>query len=107
MTISIRQVGPCFAGEVTGIDLRQPLSVEDAAAIHAGMDEHAVLAIRGPVIDKETQMAFTLRLGEIEHAGGTSLRAPEDYRWPTSFADVSNLDRDDKPFAREQARRRY
>ena len=78
MTISIRQVGPCFAGEVSGLDLREPLSVEDAAAIHAGMDRYAVLVIRGPVIDKETQMDFTLRLGEIEHAIGTSLRAPEE-----------------------------
>ena len=58
-------------------------------------------------IDKETQMDFTLRLGEIEHAIGTSLRAPEDYRWPTSFADVSNLDKDDKPFARDDRRRLF
>ncbi len=107
MTISIRQVGPCFAGEVTGVDLREPLTPEDAAAIHAGMDKYAVLAFRGPVIDKETQMDFTLRLGEIEHAIGTSLRAPEDYRWPTSFADVSNLDKDDKPFARDDRRRLF
>ena len=26
MTVTIRQIGPCFAGEVEGIDLRQPLT---------------------------------------------------------------------------------
>ena len=37
MTLSIRQVGPCFAGEVSGIDLTQPLGLDDIAAIHDGM----------------------------------------------------------------------
>ena len=32
MPVNIRQVGPCFAGEVEGIDMTQPLSPEDAAA---------------------------------------------------------------------------
>ena len=43
MTISIRQIGPCLAGEVSGIDIRQPLREQDIAAIHAGMDDYAVL----------------------------------------------------------------
>ena len=38
MTISIRQVGPCFAGEVDGIDMRRPLTKDEVAAVHAGMD---------------------------------------------------------------------
>ncbi len=107
MTMSIRQAGPCFAGEVSGLDLRTPISPDDALAIHRGMDEYAVLAIRGPVLSAEQQMDFTLKLGEIEHAIGTSLRAPEDYRWPTSFADVSNLDRHEKPLPRDDRRRLF
>ena len=31
-SIRIRQVGPCFAGEVEGLDLRRPLSPEENAA---------------------------------------------------------------------------
>ena len=38
MPFTIRQVGPCFAGEVDGIDLTKPLPPQDIAAIHAGMD---------------------------------------------------------------------
>jgi alpha-ketoglutarate-dependent 2,4-dichlorophenoxyacetate dioxygenase len=107
MSISIRQVGPCFAGEVDGLDMRQPLSREDAAAIHAGMDRYAVLVFRNQKIDDAQQLAFTQALGPIEQAIGTSLRAAQDYRLPTTFADVSNLDAANKPFARDDRRRLF
>jgi alpha-ketoglutarate-dependent 2,4-dichlorophenoxyacetate dioxygenase len=107
MPIKIKQVGPCFAGEVEGIDMTRPLSDEDAAAIHAGMYEYAVLVFHDHHITGEQQLAFTRSLGEIERAIGTSLRAPEDHRMPTTFADVSNLDKDDKPFARDDRRRLF
>jgi alpha-ketoglutarate-dependent 2,4-dichlorophenoxyacetate dioxygenase len=38
---------------------------------------------------------------------GTGLRRPEEYRLPTTFADVSNLDKDNKPFARDDRRRLF
>lgn len=107
MPVVIHQVGPCFAGEVEGIDLSRPLSPEDATAIHAGMDDHAVLVFRGQQIDDEQQLTFTRSLGPLEQAIGTSLRAPEDHRLPTTFADVSNLDKHDKPFARDDRRRLF
>ena len=59
------------------------------------------------VDDDAQQLAFTRSLGEIEHAIGTSLRAAADYRLPTTFADVSNLDRNDAPFARDDRRRLF
>ena len=107
MPIKIRQIGPCFAGEVEGVDMTKPLSQEDAAAIHAGMDEYAVLVFHDQHITAEQQLAFTQSLGEIEHAIGTSLRAAGDYRLPTTFADVSNLDKDNKPFAVDDRRRLF
>jgi alpha-ketoglutarate-dependent 2,4-dichlorophenoxyacetate dioxygenase len=107
MPVAIRQVGPCFAGEVAGIDMRQKLTPDEVAAVHAGMDRYAVLVFRDQHIDDAQQLAFTKSLGEIEHAIGTSLRAAQDYRLPTTFADVSNLDRDDTPFARDDRRRLF
>src|SRR4029453_16753732 len=101
MTVTIRQVGPCFAGEVSGIDMRQPMTPEEVAAIHAGMDRYAVLVFRDQDIDDAQQLGFTRSLGEIEHAVGASLRAAADYRLPTTFADVSHLDRNKQPFARQ------
>ena len=45
--MDIRQVGPCFTGEVSGIELAGALSPEEIAEIHAGMDTYAVLVFRG------------------------------------------------------------
>ncbi len=107
MPLITRQIGPCFAAEVEGVDLTRSLSPEEVAAVHAGMDEYAVLVFHDQKIDDEQQLAFTRSLGEIEHAIGTSLRAPEEYRLPTTFADVSNLDKENKVFAREDRRRLF
>jgi alpha-ketoglutarate-dependent 2,4-dichlorophenoxyacetate dioxygenase len=107
MSIVTRQVGPCFAAEAEGIDLRKPLSEEDVAAIHAGMDEYAVLVFHDQPIDDEQQLAFSRSLGEIEHSVGASLRAPDEYRLPTTFADVSNLDKNNQPYARDDRRRLF
>jgi len=107
MAITIRQVGPCIAGEVDGIDIRQPLSNEDAAAIHAGMDEYAVLVFREQPMTPDQQLAFSRSLGPLERSIGAGLRKPEEYRLPTTFADVSNLDIDDKPMARDDRRRLF
>ena len=107
MSLEIRQIGPCFAGEVDGVDLRQPLSDDDAEAIHDGMDKYAVLVFRGQPMSGEEHLAFTRSLGEIEHSIGTSLRAANEVRLPTTFADVSNLGKDNKPYGREDRRRLF
>src|SRR3984893_8185841 len=107
MPVSTRQIGPCFAAEVEGVDMTRPLSAEDVAAIHAGMDRYAVLVFHDQQIDDEPQLAFTRSLGEIGHPIGTSLRAPEELRLPTTFADVSNLDKYDQTFARDDRRRLF
>lgn len=107
MPLKIRQIGPCFAGEVEGIDLSQPLSQEDADAIHAGMDKYAVLVFHDQKLTNEQQMAFTLSLGPIEPPRRASLRAKDDVRLPDTFADVSNLDKDNRPMERYDRRRLF
>ena len=105
MAVTIRQVGPCFAGEVDGIDLAKPLTPEEVAAIHAGMDRYAVLVFHGQPVTPDQHMAFTLALGPIENSVGTGLR--DDYRLPTVFADVSNLDKDERVFERDNRTRLF
>src|SRR5262245_8661219 len=102
-----RQIGLCFAAEIEGVDMTKPLSPSEVTAIHAAMDRYAVLVFHDQPITDEQQLAFTRSLGEIELAVGTSLRAPEEYRLPTTFADVSNLDQDHKVFARDDRRRLF
>jgi len=107
MPVNTRQIGPCFAAEVDGLDLTKPLSEDESAAIHAGMDRYAVLVFHDQPLTDQQQLAFTQSLGEIEHAIGTSLRAPDEYRLPTTFADVSNLDKDNRVYARDDRRRLF
>jgi alpha-ketoglutarate-dependent 2,4-dichlorophenoxyacetate dioxygenase len=107
MPVITKQIGPCFAAEVEGVDMRKPLSHEEVAAIHAGMDKYAVLVFHDQQIDDAEQLAFSRSLGEIEHSIGASLRAPDEYRLPTTFADVSNLDKNNQPLARDDRRRLF
>lgn len=105
MPITIRQLGPGFVGEASGLDLAKPLSKEDAAAIHAAMDRYAVLIFHDQHITDEQQLAFTRSLGPIEHDFATSLRGPD--RLPSTFADVSNLDKSGNTLARDSKKRLY
>jgi alpha-ketoglutarate-dependent 2,4-dichlorophenoxyacetate dioxygenase len=108
MAITIRQLGPCLAGEVDGVDMAKPMTADQVADIHAGMDKYAVLVFRNQQhISDEQQLAFTQSLGPIEHAIGTSLRAANETRLPTTFADVSNLDKNNTPYARDDRRRLF
>lgn len=107
MPLTLRQIGPCFAAEASGIDITRPITPEQADEIHAAMNEYAVLVFREVPLTDETQMAFTLSLGPIEAPVGTSLRKESEYRLAPTFADVSNLDQDNKPFEREDRRRLF
>jgi alpha-ketoglutarate-dependent 2,4-dichlorophenoxyacetate dioxygenase len=107
MTVTIRQIGPCFAGEVGGIDMRKALTADEVTAIHAGMDTYAVLVFRNQDIDDDQQLAFTRSLGEIELGIHTALRAVNEYRLPTTFADVSNLDQHNRVMALDDRRRLF
>ena len=107
MPFTTRQIGPCFAAEVEGLDLREPLSPEDVAAIHAGMDEHAVLVFHDQDLTDEQHLAFSRSLGELEESSGNNLREADDYRLPTTFADVSNLDKNQQVLALDDRRRLF
>ena len=107
MAIRFHPLGPVIGAEVAGIDLRTPLSPEQAREIHDGMDRYAVLVFHDQNLTNEQHLAFTQSLGPIEHAIGSSLRSAQDFRLPTAFADVSNLDREQQVFSREDRRRLF
>lgn len=107
MAFTTRQIGPCFAAEVSGLDLREPLSPEDVAAIHAAMDEYAVLVFHDQHMTDEQHLAFSRGLGELEDSSGNNLREADEYRLPTVFADVSNLDKNQQVLAMDDRRRLF
>src|SRR4249920_2833411 len=107
MTIDIRPLTPEFAGEVSGADLTQPLTRTEVAALEAGMNRFAVLVYHGQAITDEQQKAFSLNFGELETTVGGTVTKAQDQRLASYMADVSNLDADHKPLARDDRRRMF
>ena len=107
MAILIHPLHPTFTGEVSGADLRAPMSKEDVAAIEAGMDRYAVLVFRNQRISDDEQMAFTRNFGEIEHARGGNITKDDEFRLQQGMIDVSNLDQRGQPFDRNDRRRMF
>ena len=94
MRVTLTQLAPTFAAEVTGIDCRRPLSRDQIAEVEAGMDKYAVLVFRDQNISDEQQLAFTTQFGELEnYQGGGHIRKRSDSRLGAGIADFSNLDK--------------
>jgi alpha-ketoglutarate-dependent 2,4-dichlorophenoxyacetate dioxygenase len=107
VSVSIRQAHPVFVGEVSGIDIREPLTSSDVAAIEAGMDRYAVLIFRDQDVTDEQQIAFSRNFGPIERAVGNNITKLEGRRLSTDMADVSNLHSHGRIFARDDRRRLF
>src|SRR6202011_4837333 len=107
MGVSIRQIHPVFVGEVSGVDLRQPLSRDEVTAIEAGMDRYAVLVFHDQDITDAQQIAFTRNFGEIENSAGGNVTRPDQKRLDPLVNDVSNLGHDQRPLPRDDRRRLF
>ena len=95
-----------FAGVVSGVDLRQPLSPQDIEAIHQGMDRFGMLVFHDQPINDEQQLVFSKALGPLETATG-DIAAPQDRRMSMELNDISNLDKNNKILARDDRRRLF
>lgn len=107
MTIDIRPLTPGFAGEVFNAGLTRPLAPAEVAALEAGMDEYAVLIYHGQSITDDQQKAFSLNFGELEQTAGGNVTQASQQRLGAFMADVSNLDANHKPLARDDRRRMF
>jgi alpha-ketoglutarate-dependent 2,4-dichlorophenoxyacetate dioxygenase len=90
MALSVRQLHPLFAAEVTGVDAGRPLAAATLAALNAAIDRYAVLVLPGQELDDQRQMAFARNFGELELP--RSGRADVARRLRPEISDISNLD---------------
>lgn len=104
---SITPLHPLFVGEVSGIDLRQPLTAAQVASIEAGMDRHAVLVFHDQPVTDDQQMEFTLNFGALEQLEGGHIATSAERRFTAQLSDISNLDQNNKLFARDDRRRMF
>ena len=106
MTLTIRALKPGtgFAGEVTGIDLRQSVSDADFETIRDAFHHYAVLVLRGQDINDEQQVAFSSRFGTLE----TSLGFDQfDGVTLPQISRISNVGNDDKIRPHDHEKSRY
>jgi taurine dioxygenase len=72
--IRIQKLTPTLGAEVSGIDLREPLSDEALASVRQLLLEYHALFFRGQALDPDQLIALARRFGEIDvHAFGRHL----------------------------------
>ena len=108
MRITLKPLHPVFAAECSGIDIGQPLSPQDAAAIDEGMDRYAVLVFRRSTpLSTEQQIAFSKNFGELEPPY-TQIQSPDGKRLDNpALADISNLGPGDRILDRDDRKRLF
>jgi alpha-ketoglutarate-dependent 2,4-dichlorophenoxyacetate dioxygenase len=105
VSVSIEPLSANFVARAHGIDLRQPVSDADIAAVHNGMARFAVLVFSHQPISDEQQLVFTKSLGPIENARGGHIRKDGEERLVNGMIDVSNLDQHGQPLDLDDRRR--
>ncbi|MBS0644301.1 MAG: TauD/TfdA family dioxygenase [Proteobacteria bacterium] len=110
MPITIRPLQPGFVGEVTGIDICQPLTPAQVSAIEHGMDQYAVLTFPDQPLTDDQQVVFSANFGELEVPLAAQMANPSMRRFDRlELGDISNFDgkNTDKLRDRDDSRRMY
>ena len=106
MNVKTRTEYPNFVGFVFGVDLKKDLDIKIVKEIDNAINKLSVLVFKDQNIDDSDQVRFTKYFGEIEASGSKSnITKAKDRRLSTDLADVSNLDKNNKPFTKDDPRR--
>ena len=106
MIIKTRDLFPDFVGFVSDINLKEILSDNLIKELDTAVNKYAVLIFKDQNITDDEQVRFTEYFGKIEASGKTSnITKDKDRRLSSDLADVSNLDKDNKPFTLNDPRR--
>ena len=103
MPLAVKPLHPVFAAEVTGVDLRQPLSDATIGEITAAMDIYAVCVFPIQLLTDVQQIAFSSRFGKLEttrRANRPGFKPRIDIR----MSDISNLDENNRLLPRDDWR---
>ena len=104
MSITVKRLHPHFFAEVSGVDLKKPLTSASFAEIEAAFHEHAVLLFRDQFLTDEQQIAFSEFFGPVQTR--TKYHRPDEkHRIGPKLADISNLDHEGKLLPENDARR--
>lgn len=103
--MKVQRIGSTFAAEVTGIDLRRPLAVDQVEAIEMALAREGVLAFRGMLLNDDQQQAFIERFGPPSEVKLDELRSAKTAH--PHFFDVTTVDDDGSKLDPNSARALY
>ena len=107
MALTFRKLHPCFAAEVSPVDLRRVSDAETLDQIRAGMDEFAVLVFRDQVWSDAEHIGFAQRLDGVLHTK-LGINALQKNRFGNeALGDISNLDENGETLKSDDRRRMY
>jgi len=107
MALRFHRLHPCFAAEVSPIDLRGVDDPGTLAEISGGMDEHAVLVFRDQLFTDAEQIAFAQRLDGALHTRTGSRVLSKSRLGNEAVGDISNLDEAGGIMRSDDRRRMY
>jgi alpha-ketoglutarate-dependent taurine dioxygenase len=87
-TLVVKQLEPTIGAEISGIDLREPLSIEQRDEIKGLLLKHRVIFFRDQPIDHDQQIAFARQFGKI-YQHPTTRRV--DHRFDKETADSHRI----------------
>ena len=106
MAITVCPVTESFAAEIGDVDLSVPLGIADVTAIKDAFAKYAVLIFPDQHLSQDQHLDFARHFGPLEttialHRTDTQLRVRKE------FADVSNLDPENKVWGKESRQRMF
>ena len=107
MPVAIRAIQPAFAGEVSGIDITQPVRPPTWPPSRPAWTNSPYWSFAASTSPTSSRWRSRLNFGALENARGGNVTKPGDHRLPTGMNDVSNLGKDHKPLARDSRQRLF
>jgi len=104
--ITVTKLHPLFMAEIGSVDLTQPVSASDYAAIDDAFNTHAVLVFRGQSVTEAQQVAFSKHFGPLIPTTNYH-RKGEKQRLRAELADVSNIDHENNMLQVDSERRQH
>jgi alpha-ketoglutarate-dependent 2,4-dichlorophenoxyacetate dioxygenase len=107
MALTFRKLHPCFAGEVSPVDLKTVHDEATLARIRAGMDEFAVLVFRDQIWSDAEHLDFAQRLDGRLHTKLGISALQKNRLGNEALGDISNLDESGEIMKSDNRKRMY
>src|ERR1700712_3009680 len=105
MHLSFKKLHPLFGAEASAIDLRSVGDDATLRAIHAAMDEHAVVVFRDQHMSGDEQLAFSERFDGKLHTQTSLSVLAKNRLGSEALSDVANVNEKGEIMAADERRR--